>query len=692
MRMVLYDRLVDDDAGWRVLKRLARLVACTVGVAAITSLCTPPASGEVVFAEPREPLDISSSKPVTLRFKVRDTAPINSVMVREVELNTPGSGLASVLPQRLVLRSPSGRRVLLAHQVLEPPVIANFPTMLDGVDQDPCQEFGTALWLTFDWLRLSFADHATVRTPLKCARNVGTLIAPGLVLPTGRLDSWYGSARGWWSLEASSVGVLVGGELAEFSSPSMLGSATLVVNPSSHADLSFRPRSWPHRFRAPAVGRSPLILYGRVNNNGRGAANRVMVDVRFPASVREPMATLAGGSCHPSGASSVRCQRPGLPAGRSVTLSVVAQPTASGTVPVDVDVSSASTDGNPLDNTSSRSFIVRGTSCTIVGTSGPDRISGTAENDVICGLGGDDVLSGGAGNDRLFAGDGADTIYPSRGTDIVRGGYGVDTLTYRRARVPLDSRVRLRTRVVVARGVGSSSLHGVERIIGSRHRDIIEGIDHQTLFGSQGADHLSLHRFDDDSDPHNGADSIDFVADSHQSVVDRGRRAGSARVGMMIGGAGHDFCSHGVTLSELDTDFSFELPAFAYVVDQELVESNAVSRRSCALPKWDAQRVQEFLQISPDGSSARRSRIRLSASCNEPRGRSILCIRTLAGPRRTQRQAIEMTMRPKWFRQANGGWISAKVSTSCVSGACSSSGVTVSRYVVDPPVERMGHM
>lgn len=75
--------------------------------------------------------------------------------------------------------------------------------------------------------------------------------------------------------------------------------------------------------------------------------------------------------------------------------------------------------------------------CTILGTSGPDRITGTSGNDVICGLGGDDVVSGvggrdaidGAdGNDRLSGGLRGDLLLGLRGNDRLDGGADADRI------------------------------------------------------------------------------------------------------------------------------------------------------------------------------------------------------------------------------------------------------------------------
>ena len=50
------------------------------------------------------------------------------------------------------------------------------------------------------------------------------------------------------------------------------------------------------------------------------------------------------------------------------------------------------------------------TGCTIVGTTGNDRLTGTAKADVLCGLAGNDTLKGLGGNDTLLGGDGADRL------------------------------------------------------------------------------------------------------------------------------------------------------------------------------------------------------------------------------------------------------------------------------------------
>lgn len=72
---------------------------------------------------------------------------------------------------------------------------------------------------------------------------------------------------------------------------------------------------------------------------------------------------------------------------------------------------------------------VNGARCTIVGTSGNDRLTGGAGNDVICGLGGDDTLIGNAGYDTLDGGTGKDRLVGGPGNDQEYGGAGNDVIT-----------------------------------------------------------------------------------------------------------------------------------------------------------------------------------------------------------------------------------------------------------------------
>lgn len=69
------------------------------------------------------------------------------------------------------------------------------------------------------------------------------------------------------------------------------------------------------------------------------------------------------------------------------------------------------------------------TECTVVGTSGNDRILGSSGNDVICGLGGNDVVIGGGGRDLVDGANGADRLGGAGGGDLLLGLRGNDRLT-----------------------------------------------------------------------------------------------------------------------------------------------------------------------------------------------------------------------------------------------------------------------
>lgn len=101
--------------------------------------------------------------------------------------------------------------------------------------------------------------------------------------------------------------------------------------------------------------------------------------------------------------------------------------------------------------------------CTIVGTSGDDRLQGTAGNDVICGLGGNDVIAGGPGN------------------DVLAGGRGHDTVTYRLARAGI--RLRLSGD---ATGQGHDVLSGFEAAVGSPYADRLVGTRGPNLLAGGG--------------------------------------------------------------------------------------------------------------------------------------------------------------------------------------------------------------
>jgi Ca2+-binding RTX toxin-like protein len=104
--------------------------------------------------------------------------------------------------------------------------------------------------------------------------------------------------------------------------------------------------------------------------------------------------------------------------------------------------------------------------CTIVGTSGRDRLVGTRGIDVICGLGGDDVIVGGGGTDVIDGGSGRDRLRGGAGGDVLLGLAGADRLEGGAGRD------------VLAGGAGRDRLLGgaaVDRLLGGAGRDVARG-------------------------------------------------------------------------------------------------------------------------------------------------------------------------------------------------------------------------
>ncbi|MBT2444062.1 DUF11 domain-containing protein [Streptomyces sp. ISL-36] len=148
-------------------------------------------------------------------------------------------------------------------------------------------------------------------------------------------------------------------------------------------------------------------------------------------------ATPGQGSCSLASGTAT-CALGTLAPGAAVTVSVVVEPTAAGTLRNTATVSATQTDPVQANNTATATTTVANSrGCTVIGTSGNDRLYGTAANDVICGLGGNDTITPGNGDDTVYGGHGDDTIdggnqndrlFGEAGTDTLYGAYGNDTL------------------------------------------------------------------------------------------------------------------------------------------------------------------------------------------------------------------------------------------------------------------------
>ena len=139
--------------------------------------------------------------------------------------------------------------------------------------------------------------------------------------------------------------------------------------------------------------------------------------------------------------------------------------------------------------------------CTVVGTSGNDRLSGTSRNDVICGLGGNDVIVGGAGNDIIDGGTGNDTITAGAGNDTIGGGSGNDTIT---AGTGNDIAGGGEGRDTVQADAGNDTVSG-----GPGDDRIDPGAGNDTATGDYGNDWIDGGWGNDWIDGGNGADDVE---------------------------------------------------------------------------------------------------------------------------------------------------------------------------------------
>ncbi|GAA3046285.1 hypothetical protein GCM10017562_04880 [Streptomyces roseofulvus] len=129
--------------------------------------------------------------------------------------------------------------------------------------------------------------------------------------------------------------------------------------------------------------------------------------------------TCAIGTLAPTGGSS----------GSTATVTIVAEPSRTGTLTDTATVTAAQNDPTPGNNTATRATTVTNTrGCTIIGTSGADTLNGTYGGDVICALSGNDTINAGFGNDTVHAGPGNDRADGSYHNDTLIGGPGADTL------------------------------------------------------------------------------------------------------------------------------------------------------------------------------------------------------------------------------------------------------------------------
>ncbi|MFF5971457.1 calcium-binding protein [Streptomyces sp. NPDC012769] len=149
-------------------------------------------------------------------------------------------------------------------------------------------------------------------------------------------------------------------------------------------------------------------------------------------------ATSTQGTCSTT-TTSATCALGSLAPGASTTVTVTAEPRATGTLTDRATVSATQTDPVSGNNTATATTTVNNArGCTIIGTSAAETLNGGSGNDVICGLGGNDTVRanygadtvhGNFGNDNLDGGFGDDTMIGGPGNDTLTGYYGNDRLT-----------------------------------------------------------------------------------------------------------------------------------------------------------------------------------------------------------------------------------------------------------------------
>lgn len=151
----------------------------------------------------------------------------------------------------------------------------------------------------------------------------------------------------------------------------------------------------------------------------------------LPSSV-DFVSVSPSGSCGETVAGTVECDLGDLASGDDATVTIVVQPTATGTITNSVVVTSVETDDNPGNNSVSDGLVptlvgTPGDDANLRGTTGPDVIHGLGGNDTISGLNDNDVICGGEGNDTLSGNNGNDALDGGAGTDTCNGGSGTDT-------------------------------------------------------------------------------------------------------------------------------------------------------------------------------------------------------------------------------------------------------------------------
>ncbi|WP_330264734.1 calcium-binding protein [Streptomyces griseorubiginosus] len=213
-----------------------------------------------------------------------------------------------------------------------------------------------------------------------------------------------------------------GGPDSGFALARFLGGGT-VPPPPAGVDLSVT-KSGP---ATVSIGDRATYTVTVTNNSTTTNATGVSLTDTFtgpPGTVIS--ATPSQGTC----TTAVTCALGTLAPGAKATVTVVAEPRATGILTERATATATQSDPATANNTATVATTVNNArGCTRIGTSGNDSITGTSGNDVICALSGDDTVNAGSGNDTVHAGHGNDRVDGGLGNDTLNAGPGNDTLT-----------------------------------------------------------------------------------------------------------------------------------------------------------------------------------------------------------------------------------------------------------------------
>jgi uncharacterized delta-60 repeat protein/uncharacterized repeat protein (TIGR01451 family) len=178
-----------------------------------------------------------------------------------------------------------------------------------------------------------------------------------------------------------------------------------------------------------AIGDRATYTVTVTNNSTTTSATGVSLSDTLSGPAASVISATPGQGTCTTTATSATCSLGTLAPGARTTVTVVAEPRATGTLSNRAAVTATQTDPATGNNTSTATTTVNNSrGCTIIGTSGNDTLNGGYGNDVICALGGDDTVNAGFGDDTVYGGYGNDRLDGSYSNDTLNGGPGNDNL------------------------------------------------------------------------------------------------------------------------------------------------------------------------------------------------------------------------------------------------------------------------